>query len=402
MERFTQQGVERMKVPPKPQRIDKIHTIHRGLALALRVSYSGSKTWSVIYYVNGKPRKDALGRFPEVSVSEAYKLATKFEPEAAEKKAAAGTFREVAESFVANYVNGLDRKDGTPLRTKKEIVRCLTKYIYPTLGSRPFVEVRRSDVMSLRDHIGKKHGPRQANVVLTILSKLMNWYALRSEDYASPMVRGMKYETNARDRKLSDDELRLIWNACEGTFGDIVKVLLLTAQRRDKVTTMKWDDIKSAVWHIPQEAREKSVPGALKLPQLALDIIEARPRIAGNDYVFAGRVHGQPFNSYSQGKEELDAKLNLSTTDKLPNWTLHDLRRTARSLMSRAGVTPHIAERVLGHTIKGVEGVYDRHAYAAEKAHALEALAGLVERIVNPPEGGNVVFMQPREARLRA
>ena len=88
MERFTQQGVERMKVPPKPQRIDKIHTIHRGLALALRVSYSGSKTWSVIYYVNGKPRKDALGRFPEVSVSEAYKLATKFEPEAAEKKAA--------------------------------------------------------------------------------------------------------------------------------------------------------------------------------------------------------------------------------------------------------------------------------------------------------------------------
>ena len=230
----------------------------------------------------------------------------------------------------------------------------------------------------------------------------MNWYALRSEDYASPMVRGMKYETNARDRKLSDDELRLIWNACEGTFGDIVKVLLLTAQRRDKVTTMKWADIKYAVWHIPQEAREKSVPGALKLPQLALDIIEARPRIAGNDFVFAGRVHGQPFNSYSQGKEELDAKLNLSTTDKLPNWTLHDLRRTARSLMSRAGVTPHIAERVLGHTIKGVEGVYDRHAYAAEKAHALEALAGLVERIVNPPEGGNVVFMQPREARLRA
>ena len=75
----------------------------------------------------------------------------------------------MAESFVANYVDGLDRKDGTPLRTKKEIVRCLTKYVYPTLGSRPFVEVRRSDVMSLRDHIGKKHGPRQANVVLTIL-----------------------------------------------------------------------------------------------------------------------------------------------------------------------------------------------------------------------------------------
>ncbi len=81
----------------------------------------------------------------------------------------------------------------------------------------------------------------------------------------------------------------------------------------------------------------------------------------------------------------------------MPNWTLHDLRRTARSLMSRAGVTPHTAERVLGHTIKGVEGTYDRHPYDPEKAHALEVLAALVERIVNPPEGGNVVHMQPRE-----
>ena len=67
------------------------------------------------------------------------------------------------------------------------------------------------------------------------------------------------------------------------------------------------------------------------------------------------------------------------------DWTLHDLRRTARSLMSCAGVRPDIAERVLGHAIKGVEGIYDRHSYREEKAHALKALAGLIEKIVNPP-----------------
>jgi integrase len=80
---------------------------------------------------------------------------------------------------------------------------------------------------------------------------------------------------------------------------------------------------------------------------------------------------------------------------KLGRWTFDDLRRTARSLMSRAGVRPDIAERVLGHAIPGVEGVYDRHSYDEEKAQALEALAMLLQRIV-APQGANVVPMHPR------
>jgi integrase len=68
----------------------------------------------------------------------------------------------------------------------------------------------------------------------------------------------------------------------------------------------------------------------------------------------------------------------------LPNWTLHDLRRTAKTLMARAGVRPDISERVLGHVIAGVEGTYDRHSYADEKRDALEKLAAMIERILNP------------------
>jgi integrase len=172
----------------------------------------------------------------------------------------------------------------------------------------------------------------------------------------------------------------------------MVKLLLLTGQRREKVGSMRWADLKNGVWSMPREPREKTNPGVLPLPQAAIEIIDARDQVADNPFVFPGRVKGQAFNSYSQGKAELDAKLPAD----MPGWTLHDLRRTARSLMSRTGVTPHIAERVLGHTIKGVEGTYDRHAYDTEKAHALEKLAALIERIVNPPEGGNVVEMPPR------
>ncbi len=384
MTRFTQQGVERMKAPPKPQRIDKIHTIDRGLTLALRISYSGSKTWSVIYYVNGKPRKEKLGTFPKLNVKEAYEKARKFEPEQAQKKAEAGSFKDVAEDFITNDV------EAEGLRSQPEIERCLTKYVFPQWAKRPFLEIGRKDVAALRDKIRNDHGNRQANVVLAILSKLMRWYgANRSDTYVSPIVPGMKSKTTARARVLDDDELRLVWDACESTFGDIVKLLLLTAQRREKVGSMKWDDLKDGVWTIPREPREKANPGSLKLPQLALDIIKKRDEVAGTPYVFPGRKGGHAFNSFSQGKAELDAKL----PEDMPHWMLHDLRRTARSLMARAGIISHVAERVLGHTIKGVEGVYDRHAYEAEKAHALEALAKLVESIVNPPEGDNVVPM---------
>jgi integrase len=108
-----------------------------------------------------------------------------------------------------------------------------------------------------------------------------------------------------------------------------------------------------------------------------LAIIQAQPRVGENPYVFAGRGNGA--YDISQSKAPFDRKL-----PKMPHWTLHDLRRTSRSLMSRAGVRPDIAERVMGHAIAGIEGVYDRHSYREEKADALRRLAMLVDGIVNP------------------
>ena len=126
------------------------------------------------------------------------------------------------------------------------------------------------------------------------------------------------------------------------------------------------------------------MPGSSCLPANALEIIKRQPRFSSNPYVFAGRGN-KHINAWSQSKAALDA--SLSGVDP---WVLHDLRRTARSLMARAGVRPDVAERVMGHVIGGVEGVYDRHSYRDEKADALKRLASLVEIIINPPVG-NVV-----------
>src|SRR6185436_2182250 len=130
------------------------------------------------------------------------------------------------------------------------------------------------------------------------------------------------------------------------------------------------------------EKREKGNAGELVLPKAALNVLD-KP---SEGLVFPGRG-GKQISGWSVYKARLDKASGVS------GWVLHDLRRTARSLMSRAGVRPDIAERVLGHARHGVEGVYDRHAYRDEKAHALNALASVIESILDP-KADNVVALR--------
>ena len=171
-----------------------------------------------------------------------------------------------------------------------------------------------------------------------------------------------------------------------------MRLLLLTGQRRAKVATMRWEDLANSVWTIPAEAREKTNAGSLKLPQLALDIIDSITPMSGNPHIFAGRGKAA-VAGFSPLKVELDKKMTQANGGKaVERWTLHDLRRTAKSLMSRAGVLPHVSERVLGHAIQGVEGVYERHDWTAEKEKALKMLAGLVALVLKPPKGNVAVL----------
>jgi integrase len=269
------------------------------------------------------------------------------------------------------------------LRSGKEIVRLLERHVLPVWSDREFASIRRSDIVALLDHVEDRHGARQADYVLNVVRSIGNWYAARHDDYNPPVARGMRRQSphaQQRSRVLADDEIRSIWTAAEsaGAFGAAVCLCLLTAQRRAKVLRMRWADIgDDGVWTIPREPREKDNAGAIALPEAAIAIIRAQHRFASNSYVLAGRGAG-PINGISKFKARLDAQSGVT------GWRLHDLRRTARSLMSRAGVASEHAERVMGHAIGGVEAVYDRHSYAAEKASALARLAALIDNIVHP------------------
>jgi integrase len=296
---------------------------------------------------------------------------------------------EVAESWLRRHV------EKNKHRTAAEVRRQIQKYVLPYWADRNFVEIRRSDIAALLDAIEDKHGPSMADAVLTTLRSIATWVQSRDESYTPPFARGMRRvpkQMHQRARILNDEELNKVWHAADdaGQFGALVRLLLLTAQRREKLLTLQWNDIAAdGVWTIRTEPREKGNPGTLQLPEVALDIIEARPRFVGNPQVFAGRNGPIAFN-FSKVKANFDRACGVT------DWRLHDLRRTARSLMSRAGVQSEHAERVLGHAIGGVEGNYNRHTYDAEKADALRKLAALVERIVTPPTGNVVALEQAR------
>jgi integrase len=269
------------------------------------------------------------------------------------------------------------------LRTRREIERLLRKHVLPFWGKKDFVSIRRRDINDLLDAVASGSGPWTADHVLPIIRKIATWYATRTDDYVSPFVPGMRRtrsEERARDRILTDDELRKVWKQAEaeGTFGALIRTLLLTAQRRGDVVGMKWSDIKDDVWEIPTEPREKGHIGAVRLPDRALAIIQTQPHFNGNDYVFAAARGNGPLAGFSKFKADFDRACGIS------GWTLHDLRRTSRSLMSRAGVTDEHAEHAMGHKLGGVKKIYNRYDYFKEKSDALVRAAALIEFLINP------------------
>ncbi|HET7384540.1 MAG TPA: integrase family protein, partial [Pseudolabrys sp.] len=202
------------------------------------------------------------------------------------------SFKAVAKNWIKRHV------EKKKLRSASEIGRVLEKYIYPHWADRDFVGIKRSDITSLLDLVEDNHGSPQADAALAIVRGITNWHAGRVDDYVSPVVRGMRRidpKARARKRVLDDDELRLVWKQAEvnGAFGAIIRLLLLTGQRREKVATMKWADVRlDGTWTIATAEREKGNAGTLILPPQALSIIATQPRLGENPYVFAGRGDG--------------------------------------------------------------------------------------------------------------
>ncbi len=380
--RLTAASVERLR-PPAKGRIEHWDSLLPGFGL--RVSETGAKTWVLMYRVGQRQRRLTLGKYPALGLAKAREKAREaldqldhgVDPAAHRKGlqgGAADTFEDVADLFVERYAR---RHQRIPERTEYLI----EKHVKPEWKGRKLESVTRGDVALLVDGIAESGTPVMANRVLTVIKKLFGWAVARDLIVLSPAagVEAPGKET-ARDRVLTDTELKAVWEACEALgypFGPLFRLLVLTGQRRGEVVRMAWSDIEDGTWTLPREITKSDRLHVVPLSGLAVETIEAVPQIEGCDLLFPSlRGTDRPLSGFSRAKRQLDT---LSGVD---GWRLHDLRRCAASGLARLQTAPHVIEAVLNHrsgTISGVAAVYNRYSYLDEKRLALEAWAQHVQ-----------------------
>jgi len=385
----------------------------------LRISPNGTKTFVFAYRFPrgraGKMRWYTLGKADDLSPEDARAQAAIMrgdylrgidpmarrdelrQQQLAELAVSKTAVRHVVEEFVTRHA----KKNN---RSWKETERILKRHFVAQFGDRPIQSITRAEINDLLDHVEDESGAPMATAVLAQVRKLCNWYAARDGDFNSPIVKGMA-RTNpkklARDRVLSDPEIRIMWRALDASpapFRQLVRFLLLTAQRRDEASQARRSELRTDVWIIPAERYKTGIPHAVPLTAAARRQIEDLGEFLQlGPYAFT-TTGNRPFSGFSKAKRRLDAEMERllqeelgppvrPKTAHLVPWRLHDLRRTAKTLMVRAGVRPDISERVLGHVIAGVEGTYDRHDYLDERRDALEKLALAIEELIHQKAG---------------
>ena len=362
---------------------------------------SGTVTYGYRYRnCTGQQRWLALGLHGQITSEQARDLAKKRAGEVADDRdpvaervttrdASTNVVNAVLDSFIARYV----RKQG--LRSADEIDRTFKVYVRGRLGNRSIYDLRRRDIVELLDEIEDNNGPVMADRTLAYLRKAFNWHATRDDKFSPPIVRGMartKPKDRARTRILDDQEIRDLWKALDeaevpACYPSFVRASLLTGQRREEVSRMHWEEIEGETWIIPGTRYKTKIDNFVPLTGTVRELLSDERRTG---FVFSTTGGKRPFSGFSKAKVALDHKINELRKREgrapMPAWVHHDLRRTARSLMSRAGVPSDIGERVLGHLVGGVRGVYDRHSYRAEKLDALEKLGVLIECILHPAD----------------
>jgi integrase len=249
----------------------------------------------------------------------------------------------------------------------------------------PLTEIKRAHVAGVLDTIMAEGKPYRTNRALAQIKKLFAWALDRGYIEVHPII-GIKPPAKevARDRILSDTEIRALWEATEELgfpFGPAIQLFLLTAQRRGEVTAMRFSDVdfERNIWTIPAHVAKNGRIHEVPLSPAVVEILSTLPRFVGSDLVFT-TTGTTPISGFGRVKERLDDLMGIS------DWRFHDLRRTAASGMARLGIAPHVVEKVLNHVsgqISGVAAVYNRHGYEAEKREALEQWAEQVVVLVD-------------------
>lgn len=378
--------------------------------LRVRVG-KGTKTFILRKRIGGKVRNLTLGRYHEhrFTLADARKTARNYiidveagrDPGAKRRQEKrAGVTAGTVKALFSDYIKA-KKSEGGRIRTLGEAERIFDKYVLPEIGDRMADTVTRADLTRLIDNLPSG----AARNVHARIRAFYSWAMPRLDRLeANPATySGRPSAPPSRKRVLTNAEMKAVWNASEAEpfpWRAGVKLLILTGQRRDEVFQAEWSefDIDQATWTIPPARAKNGIENIVPLSDAALTVLKETPRIKGASKVFPTRGDGDKGTSgFSKFMTRFRGRVETEMGHPVEDWRLHDLRRTLATGLQRLGTPIPVTEAVLNHVSgsrSGIVGVYQRHEFADEKRHALEAWATEVERIVAGQDRDNVVAIK--------
>jgi integrase len=411
--KLTERTIERLACEPGKRDRMVFDTEQRGLAV--RVVATGSKTYLAQYVTAGRKRRVPLGSVDAISLAAARDAAravmgqvaqgtdpaTQRKAKAEDAKVDAQRERMTLGRLVADWERlHLTHRSA---RYRKDATESMKRAL-PDWWDRPAERLARKDVVAIVDRLT----PSVARALAAYGRACFAWAVRRGSVPGNPFVELPVAPSNVqRDRVLTDAEAVKVWKAAAADatpYGPIVRLLLLTGQRRDEVRGMDWSEIAPdlATWTIPGKRTKNGQPSVVPLSAPAQAILRARlaqVREQRRGLVFPGEGGKVMFGNWSK------SKAGLNTATGVAGWRLHDLRRTVATGLQRLGVRLEVTEAVLNHVSGsrgGIVGVYQRHDWAAEKRTALDGWAAHIEAAVAGADAGPKVVPIRRGKRQAA
>jgi len=397
--KLTDLYIRNYKTPKK--RIEIYDTTRGSEGLVLRVTVTGHKSFVYRYRFGKKVKRYTIGKFPAVTLSKArkqvkelsYQVSNGIDPGELKKDKKATplrqTFSGLAKLYKKIHLQTLRES------TIEEHTRIIDRELVPILGKKPINGIKKTEIISLLDRKAIKDGKKtMANRIRTRLHSIFEFGIHRGIVEANP-VSGIKPypegETK-RERYYTEKEIQLLWKAFEQQpepSQSLLKMLILTGQRKTETMKMKWSNVAGSVWTIPAKLAKGKRSHDVPLSGKALDVLKQLKDVNGDKtFVFASPViDDQPITEIKRSVENIREYSTEEQVDfKVADFRLHDLRRTVATYMAKLGVERTVLGKILNH--KGLSGdglvtaIYDRHEYLDEKREALEEWADHLDTIV--------------------
>lgn len=368
---LTDKKIASLKADTK--RLDVHDTLLTGFGV--RVTPKGLKTFFVVYRTNGKQKREKIGYYPQMSLSQARQKAQEFLIKASSGELDKSQVRELTveeafNEFVEKHIN-IHNKDKTCTRNR------IYNNFVALYKDKSIKEITKLDIHNALDKMMKRDAPIQANRVLAGIKKFMRWCSQRDYIVSNPAIDlSPPAKETPCDRVLNIEEAQILYNYANKLgypFGPYFQLLFLTGQRRNEVAKMKWSEInfETSMWVIPASRAKNEKEHNVPLSHQALKILRHMPRFSYSDYVFT-TTGKTPISGMSKVKKTIQNNIELE------HWTIHDIRRSVATRMAELKVPPHIIEKIINHAsgiISGVARIYNQFGYDDEKREALQLWA---------------------------